>query len=103
MVNYYPPNARLGLHDEREADGAVVSISLGDTGDFVFKRSWSNKVKLRTVPLASGDILVFGGAARSIVHGVPLIHPDTGPGQVRAAFIGKEGIGGRVNFNLRER
>ena len=32
MVNYYTQKAVLSLHDEKYAKGAVISISIGDTG-----------------------------------------------------------------------
>ena len=97
MVNYYKENARLGLHDEKDARGAVISFSVGDAADFVFKKTWSKKSKLHTVRLESGDVFVFGGEARSIVHGVERIHPGTTPRHLTLEQPG------RINFNVRER
>jgi alkylated DNA repair protein (DNA oxidative demethylase) len=97
MVNYYRENARLGLHDEKDSKGAVVSFSVGDSAEFVFKRSWSKKSKLHRVVLRSGDLFVFGGDARSIVHGIERIFPLTTPHYLTLQQPG------RINFNVREK
>jgi alkylated DNA repair protein (DNA oxidative demethylase) len=81
IVNYYPPGARLGLHQDGEepSDAPVVTISLGDTCTFRLAG-----VDRRTGPfvdaeLASGDLLVFGGRSRRIHHGVPKVLDGTAP------------------------
>jgi len=47
------------------------------------------------IKLQSGDLFVFGGAARMAFHGVLKIHPGTAPAElgIRA---------GRLNINMRE-
>ena len=94
LVNFYDNRARMGLHqdrDEAEFAAPVVSISLGDSCCFRYggpQRSDPSK----KLELHSGDILVMGGAARLIFHGVDRIFPgssDLLPG------------GGRLNLTLR--
>ena len=94
LVNYYGEGARMGLHQDRdEADFAqpVVSVSLGDEGLFrvgnVERGGRTGSVWLR-----SGDVVVIGGAARLVHHGVDRIR------------FGSSDLlkgGGRVNLTLR--
>ncbi|HXR86624.1 MAG TPA: DNA oxidative demethylase AlkB [Stellaceae bacterium] len=84
LINRYEPGARMSLHqdkDERDFTQPIVSISLGLPATFLFgglKRSDRPK-RLR---LESGDVVVWGGPARRVFHGVdPLptgAHPLTG-------------------------
>ena len=72
LVNRYEPGARMSLHqdkDERDFTQPIVSISLGLPAAFLFgglKRSDRPK-RLR---LESGDIVVWGGPARLVFHGI---------------------------------
>jgi alkylated DNA repair protein (DNA oxidative demethylase) len=72
LVNRYAPGARMSLHqdkDERDFAQPIVSISLGLPATFLFggeKRSDKPK-RLR---LESGDIVVWGGPARRVFHGI---------------------------------
>ena len=72
LVNRYEPGARMSLHqdkDERDFTQPIVSISLGLPATFLFgglKRSDKPK-RLR---LVSGDIVVWGGPARMVFHGI---------------------------------
>ncbi|MEZ5877222.1 MAG: alpha-ketoglutarate-dependent dioxygenase AlkB [Tepidamorphaceae bacterium] len=79
LVNYYEPQARMGLHvdrDEKDFDAPVVSVSLGDT--CVFRHGGTGrKDPTRSFRLQSGDVLVLGGPARLIHHGVDRILPGT--------------------------
>jgi len=94
LVNFYDGHARMGLHqdrDELELAAPVVSISLGDSCCFryggVRRRDPAKKLEL-----FSGDVLVMGGAARLMFHGVDRI------------FAGTSGLlpgGGRINLTLR--
>ncbi|HUI22241.1 MAG TPA: alpha-ketoglutarate-dependent dioxygenase AlkB [Methylocella sp.] len=94
LINFYDGHARMGLHqdrDEAELAAPVVSISLGDTCRFRYggPRRGDPSKKLE---LHSGDVLVMGGAARLIFHGVDKI------------FAGSSGLlpgGGRINLTLR--
>ena len=94
LVNYYAPDARLGLHqdkDEQDLAAPVESLSLGDTSLFRVggtKRSDPT----RSIRLASGDAVVLGGAGRLAFHGVDRILPVT------STLLGE---GGRINLTLR--
>jgi alkylated DNA repair protein (DNA oxidative demethylase) len=94
LVNRYDPEARMGLHQDRdEADFAfpVLSVSLGDTA--VFRLGGAKRGDpTRTLKLASGDVCVLGGPARLCHHGVDRILAGSSrlvPG------------GGRINLTLR--
>jgi DNA oxidative demethylase len=94
LVNLYQGEARMGLHqdrDEQAIDAPVLSVSLGDTALFRFGGT-TRRAPTRTVKLASGDLLMFGGPARMIYHGVDRIQAGSSsliPG------------GGRLNLTLR--
>lgn len=94
LVNLYSASARMGLHrdmDEAAVDAPVLSVSLGDSAYFRFGTG-SAKSGTRRVKLNSGDVLVFGGPARLMYHGIDRILPGTStlvPG------------GGRINLTLR--
>jgi alkylated DNA repair protein (DNA oxidative demethylase) len=72
LINRYVPGARMTLHqdkDERDFGWPIVSVSLGLPAVFLLggvRRS----DKPRRVPLEHGDVLVWGGAARLLYHGV---------------------------------
>ncbi|WGH80350.1 alpha-ketoglutarate-dependent dioxygenase AlkB family protein [Jannaschia ovalis] len=79
LVNWYGPEARMGLHQDRdEADLAqpVVSISLGDDGRFRIG-NLERGGRTEAVWLRSGDVVVLEGAARLRFHGVDRIAPGT--------------------------
>jgi alkylated DNA repair protein (DNA oxidative demethylase) len=94
LINYYAPDARMGLHqdkDEQDFSAPVVSLSLGDTGLFRvggLKRSDPT----RSVRLTSGDAVVLGGEGRLAFHGVDRILPNT------STLLPE---GGRINLTLR--
>jgi alkylated DNA repair protein (DNA oxidative demethylase) len=75
LVNHYTANARMGLHrdaDEADFSWPVLSISLGDPA--VFRMGGpARKDPTASVLLESGDVVVFGGAARRAYHGVDRI------------------------------
>jgi len=75
LINYYGEGARMGLHQDRdEADfnWPVLSVSLGDEGRL---RIGNIARAGSTVShwLRSGDVVVMGGAARLVHHGVDRI------------------------------
>lgn len=97
IVNLYAPGARLGLHQDAEepSDAPVVTLSLGDTCIFRMAGALRRSAPFCDAPLASGDLLVFGGPNRRIYHGVPKVHEGTAP----------SGLGlppGRLSITLRE-
>ena len=94
LVNFYAPEARMGLHQDRdEADLAapVVSISLGDSCLFRIGGT-SRKDPTRSFKLHSGDVLFIGGASRLAFHGVDRIMPST------STLLPQ---GGRINLTMR--
>ncbi len=94
LVNLYRDSARMGLHqDKDEADFAwpVVSVSLGD--DALFRvGNLTRGGATESLWLASGDVVVLGGAARLVYHGVDRIRPGSSD-----LLDG----GGRINLTLR--
>jgi alkylated DNA repair protein (DNA oxidative demethylase) len=94
LINLYRSGARMGLHrdaDEEDLDAPVVSISLGDTA--VFRIGGQQRGgRTATLKLASGDVLVMGGAARHCHHGI-----DRVLGGTSRLLAG----GGRINLTLR--
>lgn len=95
LINFYAPEARMGLHqdkDEEEFGAPVVSLSLGDTALFRYGGVERND-PTRSIRLKSGDAIVFGGPARLIYHGIDRLipgHSDLLP------------QGGRLNLTLRK-
>lgn len=94
LVNHYAEGARMGMHQDRDEetfDAPVVSLSLGDTA--VFRIGGTTRGgPTRSVKLASGDALVFGGEARLAFHGIDRVLGGT------SALLAK---GGRLNLTLR--
>jgi alkylated DNA repair protein (DNA oxidative demethylase) len=92
LVNRYEPGAKLSLHqdaDERDFGQPIVSVSLGLPATFVFGGGKRADKALR-VPLAHGDVVVWGGEARMRFHGVlPLNdghHPLLGHHRINLTF-----------------
>jgi alkylated DNA repair protein (DNA oxidative demethylase) len=94
LVNVYGPDARMGLHQDRDEEdfaAPVVSLSLGDACLFRIGGTQRHE-PTRSFRLASGDALVLGGAARLAFHGVDRILPGT------STLLAE---GGRINLTLR--
>ncbi|HSS84652.1 MAG TPA: DNA oxidative demethylase AlkB [Reyranella sp.] len=92
LINCYEPGARLSLHqdkDERDYAHPVVSVSLGLPATFQFGGLKRNDRPLK-VPLHHGDVVVWGGAARLVFHGVLALkegeHPALGRRRVNLTF-----------------
>lgn len=72
LINRYAPGAKLSLHqdrDERTFDAPIVSVSLGLPATFLFG-GMQRGDSTRRVPLAHGDVVVWGGPSRLRYHGV---------------------------------
>jgi alkylated DNA repair protein (DNA oxidative demethylase) len=72
LINQYEPGSRLSLHqdkDEQDYGAPIVSISLGLPAIFLFGGGLRTD-KTQRVPLAHGDVVVWGGPARLRYHGV---------------------------------
>ena len=93
LVNLYRAGAKMGLHQDRDetAEAPVVSVSLGDDALFRFGGT-TRKGATQSIKLGSGDVLVFGGPARLMFHGVDRI--VAGSSQLVPG-------GGRINLTLR--
>jgi DNA oxidative demethylase len=92
LINRYIPGAKLSLHqdrDEKDAWAPIVSVSLGLPAVFL----WGGKGRadpVRRLQLESGDIVVWGGPARFVYHGVAPLkdgqHPLTGAARINLTF-----------------
>jgi DNA oxidative demethylase len=92
LINRYVPGAKLGLHqdrDEKDPWAPIVSVSLGLPATFL----WGGKRRadpVRRLRLESGDVVVWGGPARFVYHGVAPLkdgqHPLTGAVRVNLTF-----------------
>jgi alkylated DNA repair protein (DNA oxidative demethylase) len=94
LVNLYSASAKMGLHrdqDESAVDAPVLSVSLGDSAYFRFGAARA-KTGSQRVKLNSGDVLMFGGPARLMYHGIDRILPGT------STLVAG---GGRINITLR--
>jgi alkylated DNA repair protein (DNA oxidative demethylase) len=92
LINCYEPGARLSLHqdkDERDYAHPVVSVSLGLPATFQFGGLKRNDRPLK-VSLRHGDVVVWGGPARLVYHGVLVLkegeHPALGRRRVNLTF-----------------
>lgn len=82
IINYYPPGATMGMHqdkDEANTTAPIVSVSLGDTCTFRLGNTTTKTKPYQDILLRSGDVLIFGGPARLAYHGVPKVFPHTAP------------------------
>jgi alkylated DNA repair protein (DNA oxidative demethylase) len=92
LINRYEPGARLSLHqdkNERDYEAPIVSVSLGLPAVFLFGGSRRADTP-RRVPLAHGDVVVWGGPARLRYHGVQPLkeghHPLMGGHRINLTF-----------------
>jgi DNA oxidative demethylase len=92
LVNCYQPGARMSLHqdkDELDFAAPIVSVSLGLPATFLFG-GLKRADKPRRFRLQHGDIVVWGGPARLVFHGVaPLAdgeHPLMGRQRINLTF-----------------
>jgi alkylated DNA repair protein (DNA oxidative demethylase) len=92
LLNRYEAGARLSLHqdrDERDLGQPIVSVSLGIPAVFLFG-GLQRADRPQRVPLAHGDVVVWGGPARLRYHGVlplkPNHHPLLGGTRINLTF-----------------
>ena len=92
LINRYQPGAKMGLHQDKDEDDfsqPIVSVSLGLPVVFQFGGLKRSEKPVR-VPLAHGDVVVWGGPARLRYHGVLTLkagdHPLTGPYRYNLTF-----------------
>lgn len=81
LINRYAPGAKMGLHrdyDEQDLRAPIVSVSLGLPAVFL----WGGRAradKTVKVPMANGDVVVFGGEGRLHYHGVAAVKDGLDP------------------------
>ena len=81
----------IGAQDG-QSDCPVVSISLGNSCDFLYRDFDNNNddgMGSKKLQLNSGDILLFGGPSRHIQHSVSSIHMNTCPQQLQDLHLEK--------------
>ncbi|MTV29461.1 alpha-ketoglutarate-dependent dioxygenase AlkB [Rhodoblastus acidophilus] len=79
LINYYDATAKMGAHqdiDEQDFNAPILSVSLGDSCRFRFGGD-TRGGSTQSLILESGDVLIFGGPARKMFHGVDRILPKT--------------------------
>ena len=92
LINRYDVGAKMGLHqdrDEKDAWAPIVSVSLGLSATFL----WGGQRRsgpVRRYGLDSGDVVVWGGPARFVYHGIAPLkdgqHPLTGATRINLTF-----------------
>lgn len=92
LINRYAPGTKLGLHqdrDEQDPFAPIVSVSLGLPAVFL----WGGQRRsdpVRRLRVESGDVVVWGGPARFVYHGVAPLkdaeHPLTGATRINLTF-----------------
>ena len=90
LLNRYRPGARLTLHqdrNERDLSAPIVSVSLGLPAVFLWG-DLSRSDRARRVRLTHGDVVVWGGPARLVYHGVDTLRD------------GDHALTGAVRYNL---
>ena len=92
LINFYDFDARMGLHQDRDEaalDQPVVSVSLGRAARFRFGGT-TRRAATRSVVLRDRDVLVFGGPARLMFHGIDRllgpVHPILGQVRLNITF-----------------
>ena len=92
LINRYAVGARLSLHqdkDELDWTHPIVSVSLGLPATFLLG-TLRRADTPRRIRLEHGDVMVWGGPARLVYHGVapvrPGVHPLTGALRINPTF-----------------
>ena len=83
LINRYAPGTGMGLHqdrDEQDAESPIVSVSLGLPAIFLWGGAHRGD-PTRRIPLVHGDVVVWGGPARFVFHGIAKLRP--GPIETR--------------------
>jgi alkylated DNA repair protein (DNA oxidative demethylase) len=94
LINHYDAHAKMGAHQDRDEvdfSAPILSVSLGDSCRFRYGGNLRGG-PTDSIRLDSGDILVFGGPARKMFHGVDRILPGT------STLLSPPG---RINLTLR--
>lgn len=100
LINYYTPDAKMGMHqdrDEEDLEAPVLSISLGDRARFRLGGTVRGG-KTSSFEISSGDVLVLEKQTRLAFHGVDKIYPNTSQLLNGSRLFSN---GGRVNLTMR--
>eukprot|EP00931_Biecheleriopsis_adriatica_P111671 TRINITY_DN8609_c3_g1_i1.p1 TRINITY_DN8609_c3_g1~~TRINITY_DN8609_c3_g1_i1.p1 ORF type:complete len:304 (-),score=48.87 TRINITY_DN8609_c3_g1_i1:104-883(-) len=80
-LNFYTGRGKMNWHCDdynfAKKERPIVMASLGDAADFGYKMKSSDPDNI--VRLESGDVIVFGGEARDLVHALLRVHAGTCP------------------------
>ncbi len=92
LINRYIAGAKLGLHQDRDEEDAwspIVSVSLGLPAAFLWGGKKSGE-PVRRLRVENGDVVVWGGPARFVYHGVAPMkdgqHSLTGGSRINLTF-----------------
>lgn len=100
-LNYYTNRGRMGWHADdtnfAKPERPIVMASFGHTAEFGYKMSKQDSKQ--SVFLQSGDVIVFGGPSRNLVHSLIKVTPKTCPRILR--FPKTPGVG-RVSLTWRD-
>ncbi len=80
LINRYEGGASMGLHqdrDEQDLTAPIVSVSLGAPAKFMLG-GLRRADPVQSIDLQDGDVLVWGGKARLVFHGVRPLPKDSG-------------------------
>ena len=80
LINRYESGARMGLHqdrDEQDLSAPIVSVSIGASAKFMIG-GLRRADPVKTIDLHDGDVLVWGGSARLVFHGVRPLQKSKG-------------------------
>eukprot|EP00933_Yihiella_yeosuensis_P007552 TRINITY_DN112632_c0_g1_i1.p1 TRINITY_DN112632_c0_g1~~TRINITY_DN112632_c0_g1_i1.p1 ORF type:complete len:325 (-),score=70.23 TRINITY_DN112632_c0_g1_i1:139-1113(-) len=100
-LNYYTGRGKMNWHCDdynfAKKERPIIMASLGHAADFGYKMKASDPDNF--VRLESGDVIVFGGRSRDIVHALLRVHEGTCPKDL--AFPNPPGIG-RTSITWRD-
>ena len=83
LINRYESGASMGLHqdrDEQDLSAPIVSVSIGASAKFMIGGQ-RRADPVKTIDLHDGDVLVWGGSARLVFHGVRPLAKSEGEGE----------------------
>eukprot|EP00927_Polykrikos_kofoidii_P072558 TRINITY_DN68660_c0_g1_i1.p1 TRINITY_DN68660_c0_g1~~TRINITY_DN68660_c0_g1_i1.p1 ORF type:complete len:302 (-),score=24.88 TRINITY_DN68660_c0_g1_i1:209-1114(-) len=80
-LNFYTGRGRMNWHRDdynfAKKERPIVMASVGDAADFGYKMHESDREQ--SVRLDSGDVIIFGGDARDLLHALLRVYPRTAP------------------------
>jgi len=105
LLNYYNEKAHFKWHKDSEDPNLIklnqgkpiISFSIGLSAEFCYKQNYDD-LDHKSLRLDSGDVIVFGGPSRMIVHSVNKIYGRTMPGPLISSTMRS----GRLNITVRD-